>query len=134
MTFQQFAKESLGSASVASRLHEDVDQVAVLIDRTPEILSCTVDRHEDFVQIQRVAEPTLILSQSPRILGTELSVVSQVDFRGRYFVPAAGPGFRGAGVRASINPTIHSTSRSVSVTPAAIAGDIRNVLCTRQKL
>ena len=52
------------------------------------------------------------------------SVVSQVDFRGRYFVPAVGPGFFGAGVRASMRPTIHSTSRSVSVTPAAIAGDI----------
>ena len=38
-----------------------------------------------------------------------------------------GPGFFGVGAAASTNPTIHSTSRSVSVTPTAIAGDIRNV-------
>ena len=55
-------------------------------------------------------------------------VVSQVDFRGRYFVPTTGPGFFGTGVLASISPTIHSISRSVSVTPAAIAGDILTVL------
>ena len=55
-------------------------------------------------------------------------------FRGRYFVPFAGPGLFGSGVRASTSPTIHSASRSVSVTPAAIAGLIRSVLCTRQKL
>ena len=61
-------------------------------------------------------------------------VVSQLDFLGRYFVPAAGPGFFGAGVRASMSPTIHSISRSVSVTPAAIAGDVLTIVWIRQKL
>ena len=55
-------------------------------------------------------------------------------WRGRYFVPFAGPGFFGAGAIASMSPTIQVESRRVSVTPAAIAGAIRSVLCTRQKL
>ena len=61
-------------------------------------------------------------------------VVSQADFRWRYVVPTDGPGFFGAGLRASMSPTIHSMFRSVSVTPAAIAGDMRTVVWMRQKL
>ena len=61
-------------------------------------------------------------------------LVCQSDFRGRYFVPGLGPGFAGAGALASIRPTIHSASCRVSVRPAAIAGEVRSVLCTRQKL
>ena len=61
-------------------------------------------------------------------------LVCQSDFRGRYFVPGLGPGFAGVGALASIRPTIHSASCRVSVRPAAIAGEVRSVLCTRQKL
>ena len=61
-------------------------------------------------------------------------VVPDFDFRGRPPVPGFGPGFLGAGARASIGPAIHSTSRSVSVTPAAIAGEHFSVLWMRQNL
>ena len=54
-------------------------------------------------------------------------------FRGRYFALFAGLGFRGSGALAFTSSTIHPESRSVSVTPAAIAGLIPSVLCTRQK-
>jgi hypothetical protein len=37
-TFQQFAKESLGSLFIAMRLHQDIEHLAVLINRTPQIL------------------------------------------------------------------------------------------------
>ena len=40
-------------------LHENVDYIAVLIQRTPEILALTVDRDEDFVQEPGVAETTM---------------------------------------------------------------------------
>ncbi len=35
LAFQQFAKELLGRATVASGLNEDVYKVAILINRTP---------------------------------------------------------------------------------------------------
>ena len=56
---QKPAEEPLCSASITSRLHQDVDYVAVLIDRTPEILQFSVDSKEDLVQMPVVAEPAL---------------------------------------------------------------------------
>ena len=53
------AEEPLCSASITPRLHQDVDYVAVLIDRAPEILQLAVDSKEDFVQMPVVAEPAL---------------------------------------------------------------------------
>ena len=55
------------------------------------------------------------------------SIAAHVFFLGLYLVPFSGPGFFGAGVTESINHTIHSQSRSVSLIPASIAGDTRNV-------
>ena len=63
------------------------------------------------------------------------TVVYHSDFwRGRFFDPTFGPGFCGFGALASTSPTIHSASRSVSVTPADMAGVIFSVLWIRQKL
>src|SRR5262249_22204340 len=50
-------KEPLCSASITSRLHQNIDYVAILIDRPPEILQLAVDSKEDFVQMPVVAEP-----------------------------------------------------------------------------
>ncbi len=54
------------------RLEQDVDHVAVLIDRTPEILPPTLDGHEEFVQVPRIAQPTLATLERTGVLGTEL--------------------------------------------------------------
>ena len=59
LTFQEFPKESSRRAPVPTGLDEEVDQVTVLVDRTPQILTLPVDRDEDFVQEPRIAEPTL---------------------------------------------------------------------------
>jgi len=53
-------------------LHEDVDDVAVLINGPPPVLPLTVDLHEDFVQMPCIAEPALSSSQLPRVVRTEL--------------------------------------------------------------
>jgi hypothetical protein len=53
---QKPAEEPLGGASITSRLHQDVDYVAVLIDRPPEILQLAVASQEDLVQLPVVAE------------------------------------------------------------------------------
>ena len=56
-------------------------------------------------------------------------VVPQFEIRFLY-----GPRGPGGGVPASMRSTIHAASRSVSVRPAACAGDVRSVLWIRQKL
>ena len=72
LTLQQSAKESPRCTPVPTGLYEDVDQVAVLIHRAPEILALTVDRDEDFVQKPRISESTLSSLQLPGVIGAEL--------------------------------------------------------------
>ena len=71
LTLQESLKESLCRKPVPTRLHQDVNDVAVLIDGTPEVLQLAVDSDEHFVQIPRIAEPTLASFESPGILGAE---------------------------------------------------------------
>ena len=52
LSFQDLAKEAHGGPAIAARLDQDVEEVAVLVDGPPEILSSAVDRHEDFIQDQ----------------------------------------------------------------------------------
>ena len=70
-TLQESLKESLCGRPVPPRLHQDVDDVAVLIDGTPEVLQWAVDSDEHFVQIPRIAEPALASLESPGIRGAE---------------------------------------------------------------
>ena len=72
LTLQQSAKESPRCLRVTMGLHEDVDQVTVLIYCAPEILALTVDRHEDFVQEPRISESALSSLQLPSVVGAEL--------------------------------------------------------------
>jgi hypothetical protein len=69
---QKSTKEPLCGASITSRLHQNVDYLAVLIDRTPEILQFAVDSKEDLVQMPAVAEPALSSLQLANVVGTEL--------------------------------------------------------------
>jgi hypothetical protein len=69
---QQSSKEPFGGALIAARLHQDVDHVAVLIHRTPEILLLAVDSNEDLVQVPNIAEAALAPLQLSSIVRTEL--------------------------------------------------------------
>ena len=73
LTFQELAEEPLGRLPVAARLDENVDHVAVLVNGAPQILPLTLDRHEDFVQVPRVAEATFSPLELPGVLGPEPS-------------------------------------------------------------
>ena len=55
----------------AARLHQDVDHVAVLIHRKPEILLLAVDSNEDLVQVPNVAEAALAPLQRSNIVRTD---------------------------------------------------------------
>ncbi len=49
LSFQQLAEEPCGRTLIAPRLHENVEDVAVLVDGTPQILQPALDPHEQLV-------------------------------------------------------------------------------------
>ena len=52
---EQLTEKPLGRHRVAARLHQDVEHVAVLVDRAPQVMGGGVDRHEDLVEVPFVA-------------------------------------------------------------------------------
>ena len=73
LTPQQSSKESPRRTPVPAGLDEEVNEVTVLVHCTPEILTLTVDRDEDFVQKPRIAESALAAPQLSGVVGAELS-------------------------------------------------------------
>jgi len=69
--FQHLAKEAHGGSAIAARLDQDVEEVAVLVHGPPQILLSAVDRHEDFIQIPRVAQLASSAPQLPRVVESE---------------------------------------------------------------
>jgi hypothetical protein len=55
-------------------LDENIDHIAILVESPPRILSLTLDLHEQFVQVPRIAQATLSLSEFPSVFGTELAI------------------------------------------------------------
>ncbi len=72
MAFQQLAKKAFGSPAVSTRLDEDVDDVAILIDSTPEIMPLSLDGDEDLVQVPGISQATLAALQSTSVFRPEL--------------------------------------------------------------
>ena len=52
---EQLTEKPPGRHRVAARLHHDVEHVAVLVDRAPQLMGGAVDRHEDLVEVPVVA-------------------------------------------------------------------------------
>ena len=62
---EELAEESLRSLLVAPALHQDIEDLAILIDHPPEIVPLTTNREKDLVQMPlitalRAAVPKLI--------------------------------------------------------------------------
>ena len=56
---------------IPSRLHEDVEDVTVLIHGAPQVLLATLESDEHLVEMPGVSEPATSAPQSARILRTE---------------------------------------------------------------
>ena len=56
---------------IPSRLHEDVQDVTVLIHGAPHVLLATLDRDEHLVEMPGVSHPTASAPQPPRVDRTE---------------------------------------------------------------
>ena len=82
LTLQQLSKESLGGAAISPRLNQNVDDIAVLIDRSPQVLLLTLNLHEHFIQIPEVAEPACFLLQPTSVLAAKLPAPLADRFKG----------------------------------------------------
>ena len=64
--------KSVCGTLVETRLNQDIDHLAILIDAAPEILPLTLDSDEHLIQVQTVAQATLAPLEGPGLVGTEL--------------------------------------------------------------
>ncbi len=78
LPLQQLPEEAFGSPAVATRLHEDVDDVAVLVDGTLKILALSLDGDEDLVQVPRVTETLLSPLQPASVFRPELDAPQRI--------------------------------------------------------
>ena len=61
-TFKQLVKKALGRTFVTSALNQDIQHVALLVDRSPKVMALAVDRDEHFVQMPLVTSAGLTAS------------------------------------------------------------------------
>ena len=55
--FEELAEEFLRRFLVPPSLHQDIEDIAVLIHRPPEVMSFAMNSEEDLVQVPFVARP-----------------------------------------------------------------------------
>jgi hypothetical protein len=70
--FEALAEELFRSRLIPAALHEDIKDVPVLVDGTPEIVACAVDPHKHLVQMPCVPRPRTSASPLIGILLPEL--------------------------------------------------------------
>jgi hypothetical protein len=68
---EQFAKEPSGGVAISARLEQDVDDIAVLVDGPPAVLTLTANSYQEFVQMPRVVDCPGSLPQPPRVREAE---------------------------------------------------------------
>ena len=85
---QQLAEESNSGKSIALGLHEDVKDYAILINRSPQIVSHSVDLEEDFVQMPFVTGPSAASSQTAGIRFAKLVAPAADRFIAEQYSPS----------------------------------------------
>jgi hypothetical protein len=59
--FEQATEKSFSRLVIATALDKNIDDIAVLIDRAPEVLPLTLNRDKDFVEVPGITQATLTL-------------------------------------------------------------------------
>ena len=72
LPLEEFAEEPLGGLGIPARLDQDVEDVAVLVDGPPRLLTTAVDRHEHLVEVPLVAGSGFAAAQAGRVDRSEL--------------------------------------------------------------
>jgi hypothetical protein len=79
-------KESFGRTLFAPGLHQDIDDVAVLMDSPPEVLQLAVDFQEKLIQMPGVTEATPQSLQFPGVVRTKLLTPAPNRFVGNIWL------------------------------------------------
>ena len=72
MPLQELAEESFDRFLITATRDEDIEHIAILLYRAPEVLASTLYFYEDLVQVPRVTKATLPTLQSPSVFRPEL--------------------------------------------------------------
>ena len=72
MTFEQAAEKPFRGTLTAAALHENINGVAILIDRAPQILLFPVNGDKDFIKVPGITQATLSLFEFSRIVRSKL--------------------------------------------------------------
>jgi hypothetical protein len=76
---EQLAKEPRGGVAIPAGLEQDVDDLTVLVDGPPKILTLTADGHEEFVQMPGVTDRPGPLPEPPRVSEAKVSHQCRMD-------------------------------------------------------
>ena len=82
LTFQNLAKEALGGFLVSMARDQDIEDIAILIHRSPKIMTFAANRDEHFVHVSDVTESTLSSPQSTSIGWSKLPAPGSNGFIG----------------------------------------------------
>ena len=63
LVFQDFAKEAFSSLPIAVLGHQNVQNIAILINCSPQVIALASDRDEKFVNVPDVAQSSLLPPQ-----------------------------------------------------------------------
>ena len=77
---QHLAKEALSGPLVSVACHQDIEDVAILVNGSPKIMTFPSDGDEQLVHVPDVPEPTLSPPQSAGVLGSKLSAPESNGF------------------------------------------------------
>lgn len=72
LAFDQAAKEADGGLFIASPLHKDINGVAILINRLPEVLMFALNGDDGFIDVPRITQAALALLECARLGRTKL--------------------------------------------------------------
>jgi hypothetical protein len=82
LAFDQATKKAFSCTLIATALHENIHDIAILIDRTPEVLMFSLNGDDRFIEVPGIAQAALVFFQSPRIRGAELQAPLSNGFVG----------------------------------------------------
>jgi hypothetical protein len=70
---QEMTKERLRSRAIPPCLHQDVDNLTILINRSPQVMNGSVDADEHFVDMPTPAHSFFVWPQPSGVFGSELA-------------------------------------------------------------
>ncbi len=82
LVFQDLPKEALSGSPVSVVCDQNIQDVAVLVYRSPKIMAFAADCDEHFVHVPDVTEPPLSPPQSAGVLGSKLPALGSNGFVG----------------------------------------------------